>query len=417
MKILPINNFNYQHRNYNSNPQKLVKSNKSISTQNNVSFKSISILTPFYLGVWKTLTSLLKEQANSNKILRLKQTLDAVIKNPNRQIADTQGTLFILGKTSSNLDRYCYHEDIDSIKIMKQNVLKDIFPSINDTTEVNRTIKKQYLTDLVASGDNDSFEFIDAFQNLSDYYYKPYKEELLNTILYSQASINQQKINPDLMFFNSKLLSDLDKTEYDEYLTNNRVEIFKLDVACYDKTKKDFLGQRKNNAFFEYIYDFSIGEYQSPLDILQKPIKQDLFKRAIENANGDYKALAEIANISDDFAMQIIQDRAVIEETKNLPLDEKAEILSWQFVYKTVPILFFDLHKRENPDYSELFLAESIKQNFLHFIKQTTCQEELLKKAHDKLQKADALIAKHNIKPSHYDSDDTGMLYDVHRIW
>ena len=213
MRIQPINNTNYP--NYAKINNKTID-NISAPSVSNVSFGSLSSLLLY--AVAKEGVSTLSKRKHyeflknldkhifSSDIEKFKIGINALTKTPNSLYDNKFSRIGIL----NSLADY----NINFVQDLRWKGLKKIH-LIGDSNYINVQTKKDFLMSLFENGHPISPTFVKQFANLDDRVYCSFKQNIIDTALYS-TRYNEQRCN-NKAWYNDKWYVDSDSIYPEEY--------------------------------------------------------------------------------------------------------------------------------------------------------------------------------------------------------
>ena len=158
---------------------------------------------------------ILKENNKYKYVQELEQSIKSIFTenfiNGIKAISKTPNNLYD-GTTFSRLNFLAaFKKRIEYIRVLRWIGLRDL-DKIKDDSRINLQIKKDFITSFLDNGHPISPLFLKQFKNLNDIFYKNFKEEIIDKVLYSANYINGKKITSQ--YVNTHYRDDEFEDEY-----------------------------------------------------------------------------------------------------------------------------------------------------------------------------------------------------------
>ncbi len=333
------------------------------SKNNNPAFKSLGGYLSGKIVVASTISGIKSSQVN-----KFKKGFAGILENPKKYTNYDIATRIIqLSKTPNNTDQKInpvsffvnvFSGTSFSLEDLKIEVLNRL-NEFDDQDNSIRIAKKYFINSLFESGDYTKDWFADNFKKISNLYYGGMKEELADKVLYTPAA-HRLKDCPEQYLYDFKLIQALDDGSgaHNNYLVKNINAIKQLHQLSQTTALKQ-LTKDKNQAFAYYSHMFVFDGYDYRIEENKDSWRvaiEEQFNNNIKKSENNSKKLAELLNISENLAIEIIKDNQTLSNIQNAKnSDEKLNILYKRIEekFKTKTPVFTD-NWDQNADYRNL---------------------------------------------------------------
>ncbi len=369
----------------NDNKICTTKIQQNVSNAQNISFGAVAELSGLIYKAYLLLSVSNKTAKNFHtckQVTKVKQSINTLYNDLNIHPYAKAEIMSALSKMRSGIDNSAkfsvynfFRQSLPSVSEMKKRTLTELIYQADDSNGYERNAKKDFITSLYNYGEYLSQDFINVFKNLSDVYYKTFKEDIADKAIYGVKKYLPSTL-PEQYIYNYEIVKALNNGNHYKYLVENKDGIKNLLHSIYSAAKKKITSKR-NLAYTYYSYD---GNKNAYLDISNYDLWTDYskiaFNTALFESKGDSVKLASSLNIDKYLADDIIKDYQVLDSAQNtLDKDKKLEIYKQRLNDKFKFIVPGENTQRNS---SKLYKAIYCKyKNILNFINKTELKEEL----------------------------------------
>ena len=303
--------------------------------KDNVSFGSVSL---------STIALVARSAAGIPKNIKFTQLVSEiaqVIKNPNLFKNELPDALGSLGKVPDNISGLGFalvagfrgKETWGNIVTASSDLIVPdlrlsatrILSLANDDSHMNIQSKKDFIRSLFTNGYDISEDFFEQFKKLSDIHYKSFKEEVIDTCLYSKEYASKRHMQyvsyvfdppspkkNEFLLKNMALIDTLDEKRYSDYIRNNYDEIIARKKILLNAAVEHLMLQPEkilklieNDFTCSYLY-YGGSEFHTPYKYYGA-----LFDGQFKNCNGDISKLAQVFNVDKSSLEKAMAERTI----------------------------------------------------------------------------------------------------------
>lgn len=315
---------NFSQNEKGNNLKNLSQTNhfNKLASKDKVSFGAIDPISLIgYVAKWG-ISEGFKSGAKINNFLNFKKGIAAVLDSPSSYKSKLVDTLFALSKTPANfgndLQKSFVYEWVRDFKnmgwakdtdigTMHGIALDKIFPLLDDSVGANREAKKALM---LATLDEHNMVLYSGyeknFQQLNDFYYKTFKEQVLDKCFYSPEFLKKTCYEEQAKcLFNMELVETLNVSTYSDYLKRNIPEITREKQVLFQEAKNMLLREAK--LYPNCTYNTYHEGFKGYGDRWAK-YREAAFRAMVEECNFDKVKMSKLFNIDEKKAETIIKD-------------------------------------------------------------------------------------------------------------
>lgn len=290
------------------------------SNYNSTSFGSVSVATGTLLQT-RILLGLRKSMDKVQKIENFKASVYSVLNNIDENIDKLPGIIYQMAQVLETTDEKFMHKVFgkndpeQKIKNLKDIILKKGLNALDDSNGSHRFVKKFYIEKTLLNNEDATLEFLEVFKNLDDNFYKNFKSEIVETILYSPNRVNK-KDSANLEMNNYRIIKSLDPKIYSDVLSKNSDAINALNVRINNYVMKIFAANR-NFAYESYCQGFDKNTIYNEEDIKGSDWKNNyaqVFNLILTAKSGNPEEQAKLLNIDTNYLKEIFLDICSINQ-------------------------------------------------------------------------------------------------------